>query len=64
MNNQQLTEMVERLNGQLVTLSQMEEATRAAHELTAQALSDLRDATDVMSQAMDVRIQACEGDLE
>ena len=64
MSNRQLIEMVERLNSQFATLTTMAEAAVAANQITAQELADLCNATDLMSQAMDERIQACEGDVE
>ena len=57
----QLTEMVERINQQLATISTMQEAAETARQATAQALAELTQATDIMSQGLDQRLKECEG---
>ena len=60
----QLTEMVERINQQLATISTMQETAEAAQQATARALAELTQATDILSQGLDQRLKECEGNVE
>ena len=64
MNNQQLTEAVERLMNQNVELAVKLDDSDRAHAATAQALAELTSATDTMSQGLDNRIIQCENSVE
>ena len=64
MDNNQLTQMIERINEQIATISTMQENADAAQAATAQALAELTQAAQAANSAMDLRMQQCEITLE